>query len=500
MSRQSNTALHASSYVPAYMAVHVDGGVSSLEEEALHTLPLLFTSRVMRWTDDIWLLDLTVCRSYWAAQAQWQNVSIETLFTALLTRHAGNGLYSAALADHPWQAIVLLIHMRERALPGLINYLTPFGAEQYRQIGWSSWFRAASVYGRHCGSLGTQGFNPSLFRRALIQLLKAMQRLGQKLPFAMADAQPIAIRRRYGAHVALLWEWTFAGPGIPSKGQITLFREDGEIAIRGFPWVDWTPPHVPTVTRHLEYPVWAWEHIAPLLVTDFDRLCALNEWRADESVVHIVWTLTCTDNHQWIIDVRFRHPHHLHAEQGEHATAVLQAHYAFLAHRKHMQPQGDTDHADAQTVSPIMGWTCAVMGRMKVDCHALHSARIENQLPVPVERFVLAADWQPEASFASLLANPSADHQANDDGSHWGPWLAMARRRPLYMYHEPVVLSDREVCRRATFMERTSMKWWHSPTDIALERDYFIIEDPSGKCRWAYRDTDGHWCVYGVFG
>lgn len=372
---------------------------------------MALTPRVMRWSDDVWLMDLSVCRSYWQANAQRLNKQPLVLIQTILERTLATAdqPLCAALADHPWPAILVLGAMRERRLTGFMQLETPFTQALYRDIIWSGWMAAAGVIAVHFANRKTLPFNGAQYQRQCKQLVAAARRLRLASPWELRTAAALSVRRRFGQTLAALWEWTFP----PSQSPHAQAE-----ALAAFPWQRWEWTEKPRVLRVLDYALWQWEAIAPLLCEDLDKLCRvrLSSRGFEGKVTELTWLLTLNDLRVLPVTVSFRHPHDLARELGQHKTALLQAQYAFEAALKAHQRADDND-----IEVPIISWTLTMESCLATPpvisdlfgaladegCEAARLLELENQLPVALAQFDLRQDWLPENSFGDQPRPPS---------------------------------------------------------------------------------------------
>ncbi len=500
------------------------------------------TPRIMQWADGVWLMDLSACRSYWQTNAQRLRMQPLALLREVLERTLSTpeAPVRAALADHPWPAVLVLGVMGARRLSGFMQLETPFAQALYRDIVWADWMGAAEVAATHFAAHKTVPFNGPNYRRQCKQLLAAARRLRLAGPWELRAAAAPSVRRRFGPTLAALWEWTFPESPTPDA-QAT--------AVAAFPWRRWEWAENPRVPRVLDHALWQWDAIAPLLCEDLDKLCRVRlESRGFEGrVTELAWKITLNDLREMPVVVRFRHPHDLTRELGHHKTAMLQAQYAFEAALKAHQRQDDND-----IEVPIITWDLVLEACLStppviadlfgaLDVHGCEGARLlelENQLPVALAQFGLCQDWLPEASFIDDAARPAARPAAPRDparrappATFWDaadeypcalgarpeavlsllpsdqdapidqdfPWLAAARHRPLFLYANPEPLDTGGHSSGRVFIERTSTKWWRAATEQPEYRDYYRLLDRMQRSTWVFQNGAGQWFVHGVF-
>ena len=506
------------------------------------------TPRLMRFSDTTWLLDLSLVASYWQARASARSSSRSRavaepspatalgLISELLAGLFPDG-YRAAAAEHPWRALLLVGQMRERRLTGLFASDGPFGERLFRELTWDIFWQRTSELSEHLAATTRKRFDCAMLRRQSEQMRRAVRRLGIAAPWSMKDVPALAMRRRFGAVLRDVWEWTYgveaAASASSSLGGTStpLFPSLSEsdvgpagVFAAGFPWQGFAPATLPAVTRHLDTPVWEWAHLEPLLREDFDRLTPPGDG-AGERVVSLEWRLVLHDLSHLTVPIIFRHPHCLGLERGHHATALLQALYAFEAQiALHGKESGLGDVAPV-----IVGWELRLEERLVVpprlagffgdvatlDPDGRHEVvataeemtllSLENKLKIPLLGYGTRADWTPEDAYAAVATGkrePRLDEMAAImREAHRQSLGALAARRPLYLYKRPSTYDNKGRSSAWEFLERTMAKWWArgSASERELQRDYYRLVDGDGRTLWVFKDTVGRWFVHGVF-
>jgi hypothetical protein len=463
----------------------------------------VLTPKAMQWTDTIWLLDLHLSKTYWLNQALSRGLDWQTLLNEFVSLTLRSDSYSLVYSPDPWKAVVFANYMIEKSLTGSINLLDQFGARVFQQISWSCWFCAAHQYAAACMALKIGKFNDRIFKKGILQLKIAMAKLSEPRPLAIKNLEAQHLRRRYGTHVAKLWEWTTSRLLPDRSVQKSLFDDDeDDVFSQDFPWKDWLPSKRPFVRRDLDFSLFQWADMEPCLVEDFDRLCSSEDWKSGDLTTHISFEILLSDASTIKASIRFRSPHSLHLERKSHKTAIIQAYYAFF------DAFGSKASVDEDgLIQPVVGWTLQVEELLKAspimaslfgDLESFDAGssltRIENQFRVAVQRYSLSLDWLPEDSFSGVASEIL-------DSSQVLPWVFMAKRRPLYIFKEPILLDSSEAqLKNMIFTERITEKWWISDDSRLRERDYYAIEDFQDRWRWAFKDERGRWLIHGVFG
>lgn len=292
-----------------------------------------------------------------------------------------------------------------------------------------------------------------------------------------------------------------------------------------FPWVSFTSPEQPKVSRHLDFPLCEWEQISPILCSDLDRLCNLEEFRDGERVVSLEWRIVFQDLSYLVIPIKFRHPHSLHNEMTRHCTALLQALYAFESSLRG-SPLDRARLDELIPIEPIVSWAVSISERLVLpdqlvnlfaDSESLGGAantrlsslaakekellEIENRLPVMLESYELRHDPLPEDSYAVFNRKESYEVETKVVPT----LMAQAQNRPLFIYREPIALDDARNSIPGTFTERTLDKWWRTNEDSKkrpLQRDYYRMITREEKAFWVFRDNAKHsesFYIHGIF-
>lgn len=452
-------------------------------------LLLSLSSVLMRWDEEIWLLDLRPFSSYWKSRAQ----SLRTPLLSLLRKVIHQALlphteqdilelkppFQAAYAAHPWNAVLLLLSLRERRLNGLISDEQDFARTLLRNLSWPVWWEALGQLQKHL---------PNKDQKTFAQACKRMQAAVGRLAFKNAQELQIlnyaSLRRRFGSWIAELWTWTFAS--VSEKSLLTK---------ESFPWKSFSFSSPMEITRHLEFSIHLWEQIEVFLREDLDKVCESPLWGADERVTELCWKLTFDDLSILPVPILFRNPHDLRSQKGEHRTTLLQAQFAF-------QKLAEKLHAGDPPYPTILSWRLTLSGKLLLPTWArdlfgesLSGSdealfQMENELSLPLQRFADREDWLPEDSFAlqdTFLPNEE-EHSS---------FRMVALNRPLFLYKEKPKCPSQA---KGIFLEKTMAKWWNEKGSHPWERQYYKYFDEKGRALWIYKDSSGKWVTHGNFG
>jgi len=500
-----------------YMALET----GSEEREKLQ----LLTTQVMRWSGEIWILDLSPFFRYWQIRAQAIDSAVIPLWRAALNRIFETPavpdpekiiplapIYRATCAVNPWLSVLMLYEMQSRNIRGLVPQQSRVGQSLLKNIDWKCWWQGASAVSDHFLTAKTKGFKPAHFRKQCHRLKLGMARLNIRQPAEMRILNESGVKKRFGAELGRLWRWTFAERSgrSPSASPEKSAGLAPFLQRSGFPWREFHFRESPLVKRCLDYPLERWEQVAPLLAEDLDKLCERLE-NSGEQVSRIDWQVTLDDLNPLQVPIRFRNPHNLLREKGKHRTALSVAERAFEgAVQEIFSPTSAAE--ESETAPLIHNWELVlsetlivpdiffdIFGEMagkEGDLDIL--LRLENELSVPLNRFASCRDWLPEDSYTCTeldwqeTETPLSEMQRSLD--------AVAEERPLYIRNEPVPLPGIERKRPGRFLESALNKWWQTGEPAAIERHYFKHIDPDGNATWIFQDSAGNWYQHGIFG
>jgi hypothetical protein len=464
------------------------------------------TPRVMIWDEGTYLLDLTPVRRYWShhAELRQQNLSeylTDILWTEMTQRQ------QAAIATHPWTALLLLSSAADRPALKFVDGLSLLGRKLLDDLTCEQWIgRVRELRELMTTITSNHSSTQKTNLGSLAPLIKTLERMGLKHIRELIDIDVPAMERRFGKLAATAWKWTTSHTPSKINHRRSLFddtfRDD-------FPWRNITPKDTPSITRFFEHPVRLWDHISPHLLEDFDRICNLTCWSSNERVVSLEWELSFSCSPPLRIPVLFRHPHALHSESGHHKTALLQAFHSWqraLAARQQPCHQGDIYIVE----DSIAEWRIIIEERLilnqqpqslftddlSTDCSQL--MRLENSIAVPLYAYTATDHWTPERSFTT--DRRSFDHTEIPSGVI--ARLAMNQRRPLFIYTRPESLVDHRQSCGLIFSERVGVDWW---SDIPAGhsgscRDYYIRMTDDGLLQWIFHADDGAIKIHGIYG
>ncbi len=446
----------------------------------------ILTPRLMSWEDDVWLLDVTPCLSYWRQRAGTKGVF--GLFQDILKRFKPNPLRVCA-AQNPWQAVLLMLLMRERNMHGFVHIGQNFGLSIYQQLSWNIWWQGWVSLKRHFSAVTAKTKQRKL-EQEMRGAERAIERMRWANPYDCQHLSGESLKRRFGQTIAMVLMWTF---GLHDEPQGLWPMIDDE-----FPFIPYASPESATKDRHLDFPLCDWQPIEELLREDFDALCKHPAYAAQDLVTSLEWSLTLHDLSYLTVPIVFRYPHDLRADAPLHPVALLQANLNFLSVRSQLEKKYEEL---GQLPPPIIGWKLEIKGALPT-MHQMFDLfegataqelselnRLENLVAVPLVKYDLTEDWCPEASFiARSEVEPRPVEQPSLE--------ALGRSRPPFIYHQPIPLPTSPLSSLKRFLERTMDKWWRSHAN--KQRDYYLMIDGEEQ-KWVFQDSQGRWFKHGLF-
>jgi len=445
---------------------------------------------VMVWSQGVWLVDLGGTWGYWRQRAMGLNKGLAWVWRRLLEHHfqsdadhqlSADPGYRGAIAPHPWSALLLLHAQREQKVAGLCTIEGKRGQRLWNRCSWPAWEEAHLSIVPHFEQELAR-FDPAGFRRAVKRFAQAAQKLGFERPRAAHRLPAKGVQNRYGLLLSQLWALSF-GPD-PSQDDPLV-------------WVPAVPSPPPSLRHVLEDSPVLWEQVEPCLKPDFDSLAKM---AGTKQVLQLQWSLFLAEGDPINLSLDFRHPHHLGSETGHQKTALARAQLAFEAARSQGVHRLDRDEEYCD-VPPVLGWELTLtqcieeqdlmldlFGGLAEQGSGLDTLkRLENQLPIPLFRYQLQWDWQPENSYTERGTATDLEAPSFEDDL-----LDAARNRPLLIRPKPEPLDF--VPRNLQFCESTGGHWWEADSN----REYHRCTH-KGRTLWVYQDAQGQWYEQGLF-
>jgi hypothetical protein len=459
----------------------------------------LLSPRIMRWSENVLLIDLNPTINYWRQKSTEQGLSLEEFLTRLLPDGT-----QTVFADHPWKAVLHLKTFAKRGKGVFINLNAPLGKALEQDISWDHWYQTCEEYSLY---LKTKG---ATLKQNMKKLMQTMKRMHIHSPAGFKDIEPMSMRRRFGVQLAQLWDWTWST------------QHQNQINPPTFIWHHVKSKTKPMVQTVLLHPLREWAHIESLLRDDLDRICNLTCWDSSERVVSLDWVLSFSNSPTLTVPVLFRHPHSLHREITRHKTALIQAFYSWQTVLK-QRLRSSSFHPGTNYLEndAVCEWKVVIRERIipptqmrslfedDYNSPVSRLRSLENNLKIKLESFAIKEDWTPDGSWDIETTNgetketaPSADLKETLPSL-----LSQFSKRPLFIQKSPTLL-DEKLDQSDLFQERVMTKWWENPERSLTNRescvDYYLRSNASSneftKLQWVFSDHRGHLFLHGIYG
>ena len=443
-------------------------GEKVLEEKVICDILMVFSPKVMKWSDDTWIVDLTKTNKYWSQklteynQVTTKNNSFGKMFTKILDkaflsidlstkdmerdRHSDDfeigkvRPYFMAIAKDPWAAILIVSQIFRRRLSGVTHERSSIAKKVLREMSWDSLW---SVFSDYVHILEEADFGKNKikdFHKNFRAFRLAVLRLNIKSPFELKDVDEIQVGRRFGSLCSLMWEWTRKTLIFHQENT----RSDG---VTGFLWFPYESKAHLEVTTHLDFVAQRWSEIEEIFRQDLIRLCLMDGWGEEDKVVCLEWSVVTDKATVCPILINFRMPHHLRGENPHHKTTLRQAHYSFekidyylsgfnlFKIKSILDNTEDSvqieDDLDSLGESGIVSWDLKIKDRVIVPSYmktlfgfqssnsSLYS--LMNRVKVDMWSFDFMNDWLPEDSFrrsVDIIGVDSLVDQPGDDSKY----------------------------------------------------------------------------------
>lgn len=450
-------------------------------------------SRLMRWSDEVLLLDLGSVRSYWSWHAKKKGIEIDEYFEKLLKYLFPKA--RSAFAHHPWQCLIFLYQESDIFNGEVFSLGSPQGKAEFERQEFSSWELPLNDLESHLPQK-----ERAKFRQVKGRFFRFLERMMLSRAFEVKDLDEEGMERRFGPWWGKIWEWTFEGLREKKVIQRDLFSEQRMEA--NFPWksIEFKRPLLRK--RNLDFPLLEWAPMEELIKEDLKIMLQDFEELQNEQILSVTWRVTLDHLRVFPCSIQFRNPHSLIQDAPEFKTFLSQAYYSYQNMIQSLEEE--SLELEYPINHGLLSWEFVVEETMRSHGrqHDLFSEvcsgglgqfsllDLENRLPRALDSYSLKDSFYPEGSFGKRGEFSGPDQL--------GPWSVAAKRRPLFIYKEPRELESNKSMRRI-FLERVSSRWWLGKNPSLGERDYYLVEDEKGKLIWAYQDQEGKWYQHGLF-
>ena len=468
----------------------------ALTTEQIKVADLQYLSpHCMPWDRHTWLIDLGSCYNYWHYQSQKQHLRLDELLRRLLSHVCQGRLFYAAMASHPWQALLLAKSLESKGIKGLVSLQSQMGGNLFRHISWNVWWDCCEQF--YIVASKQQSYSRKHlheFKQKIVAMQRAMKRLGVSKPYQINELPAQQIKRRFGLLLSQLWHMSFTHEDSMSID----FHQTSVL----FPWQSFQENVKASKKTTLDHPIIEWPQIEAHLRSDLNQLCLLDSFKKDDRIINLEWRVVLQDLTDVPINIFFRHPHDLHRESPHHRTALLQVFYQFERFRSDLESR----YHDLLNAAPaFIGWrltidkTLRVMHQQQTLFETDHEdinrlIEIENQLPVALEHYQTEHHWVAEQSFSLAAKRSSSENWQGLDQT----LAILSMNRPLYIYDKPEPFSQDGCSAIRYFCERSMDQWWLCSADNK-QRDYYRYVSDSRQL-WLFQNERGHWFIHGIYG
>ena len=373
------------------------------------------SAKIMRWDECTWIFDLHDFLPYWETKAKQMQLSVFQVLQRALKESLElkiediDGIYtipqqySASFSDNPWLTILLLKHMKSRQIQGLVKSHSPFGQRMLKDISWELWWDCLEQLGYWFEENKMKNFRISRFRQQIKLMNRSVNRLGYSGPNDLKALNFGGVKRRFGNELAQIWQWFCNEPS-------EFDRSIGDVC---FPWKDFYFEAPIQWEQCLDESLFLWDQIELNLQEGFAKLFQQIE-HPQSKVLRIIWTVRLDDFREIKIPISFRHPYNPSSESSDYPTALMQAKYAFNQHARDFLPQDWKEQKSCQSdiLPVVISWNLSIVrqvylhpqmkdlfGEFDRQCNK-ELQRLENELPIPLQRFLPNGNWIPEFSFS----------------------------------------------------------------------------------------------------
>ena len=478
-----------------YLAISFDG-----PSERLFAL----SSSVMEWGDGTWVVDLGPCLSYWAEIASRKKVGILSVIREEVCKVLGINArqsagtpslkpgFTAALGNNAIQSVLLLHHLIDRNLQGLVSIRSEAGRALFSGLSWDTFWKVLGELSTLSYDSEVCGFSkPLKFRKNILLLRRSVARLGLNSPYEISRMGASAIARRFGADIGEVFNHLES-----NSVQTGLFRTSI--------WKSFVIKNPPSIHEPLDYAVREWKAMEEPLKDSMTRLSKV--FPEYLTIQKLRWTLTKDDMSVDELEVSFRAPYRLKADMQQGFKAILtQFELSFDGFTRSSSKEqcGDIEVVGIESRS-IVSWKITVVESsyeapverdlFQTGCDVKDSkiSELQNIIGSELTRHTPSSTWLPEVSFQHLDFNGNSTCESLNYKSQ----LASARCRPAYLI-SPKKIAAKEVPAKLEFLEEVSGVWWKNRDDLV--RHYYKARFANGSVKWVFKNSAGDWFEHGTF-
>jgi hypothetical protein len=528
-------------------------GLNSLSDHDVHELLMIFSPRMMKWSDGVWIVDLTPTYSYWKQKlreynlASKKNISLNSMFSKVLEtafdfesevqggdvvgkREANKRIhigkkepYLMSMADHPWVSLILCLQMNSRRMSGVVSQGSSLSTKLLREMSWDALWGMASEYSNVLERSSVRRSTLQGFNKDLRSFKLAILRLNLKAPLELRGADEVQIGRRFGSLCSRIWEWTRMSlyPQTKKTKLADNLFSDKPLA-NDFVWLPYVAKSKLSVATSLDFTAQNWSEIEEVIRQDLVRLCEMDGWGSEDKVVCLEWSVVTDKAIVCPIQINFRMPHHLRGENPHHKTALRQAHYNFekmdyyLSDFNPFKAQmslenilnessldlEDGEKMDLHDEGGIVGWHLDVKDRIVIPTYLRSLFGFEssndslsslmNRVKVEMTSFDVLSDWLPEDSFEKSNSLKEGEIVSFDRRRNEKKKQGK-RAKEIFLSENKKRTANKKLQRRNHASSKSRYLLSH------FERPLFMLEssqptsDPEGPVTFLERSMDKWW-------
>jgi hypothetical protein len=455
------------------------------------------SSQVMKLSDNLYLHDLKVVRSYWENLAAKKNqTTISLIHREAVSTYGDDAIY--IFSHHPFEAFLIFNALLSKESPGVYFMQNTMVKNLYANLSIDHWLKCCEELDSFFSLEGLLNSERKGSQSNYLKLSKMLSGLGIERVADLKAIHSVDLRRRFSAHIGNLHDWTFPSAENSEARNLDLFNYDRDIGLHGFPWVNIKRESSPQVKTDLDYPLSQWDHIKEELVKSFDKLLRFRQIISPNRLVLLKWSLTLFDLDQCQVYIRFKHPLCLIQDQkNDYEALTSQFHFAFNSLEQSLNDRyEDYDYFD---VAHFCAWSIEVQETLSPSSinHELFSSLDEMVIDKDIEAFQNKIKGEMNRYSVLKVDIPDLDYVDLSESKGQCCPVVNGVIRPFFLFDKPVTISKSEI-QEKRFLERTSSDWWARWDSQEYFRDYYM-GSVDNQILYLFKNHLNQWYKHGVF-
>lgn len=579
--------------------------------------PFFLSPDVMDLNSGFFIIDMENTLPYW--QKKEPQKPLQETLKSELKKNLGLD-FLALLCPHPFPGLILLMALEENHTQGFYRFSSLFSQRILKNIRWDLWLKAAHKVYDYCETYQLLKQERKNWPRDCQRLKRWIENIQSTGPFELQDIDPSSMGRRFSPFARLLWSWTTpwmvqqtadkkntdkesqgkksyskkttekkltkkkqpeqkqnsqkydtrrqedfdffqsnSGQADSLSGELSFDFLKNEKLLMGFPWHPLVIEEALFLKESLDYPVYQWSQIEPLLKRHLEKLSEHPKLSVTDRVTHIIWQIHLFDGQGLSEDVLWRTPYNLKEDRKE-AFKMGLAQFQMAFQRIQEKLEQPEDNLEIFTLPPMIAWSLSVQGKITLTPENLafsnwdhqkeadffyQVAQLQNLISEPIEMFfskeigIPAYDFQRQAvGFQTLQPKsessknlqqevlqsrspialkktpPSRNETKNSERvhnaanhnklglnkpNHMGSHCTKLGHThlPFYIYPHPRLIENNKLT-QLYFIERTTSDWWCRQDIKDSFRDYYMAKKDN-QWVWVFRDYQGRWFEHGLY-